>query len=58
MQECKRKEREESRFTMKVTFNRNTGWKAGKHRVTYNIDRQRLKETEGTKYTEESNIMR
>jgi len=34
---------------------KHSGRRTGKLRVTYNIDRQRQAEWEGTKYTEESN---
>jgi len=57
-------EPEDSRVTIKITFNitnrqedRKTGTRV-QHRLTLDNDRQRLNQTEGTKYTDESNITR
>jgi len=53
-------EPEDSRVTIKVAFNiinRQEDRNTGATQLTLDNSRQRLNETEGTKYTDESNIM-
>jgi len=53
-------EPEESKVTIKIAFNiitRQEDRNTGATQLTFDYDRQRQNETEGTKYTDESNIM-
>jgi len=50
----------DAKVTIKIAFNiinRQEDRKTGATQLTLDNDRQRLNETEGTKYTDESNIM-
>jgi len=52
-------EPEESKVTIKIAFNiitRQEDRNTGATQLTFDYDRQRQNETEGTKYTDESNI--